>query len=63
MNPDEKVLLAVMGVREAEILSSRLSSQGITIATVYNHSTCTSGCSPSKEIWDHRLPIERKAEA
>jgi hypothetical protein len=53
MSPDDKVLLAVLGVRDAEMLASRLGAQGINIATIYNHSTCTTGCSPSKEIWAH----------
>lgn len=53
MNPNEKVMLGVLAVREAEILEAKLSAQGITVATIYNHSTCTTGCSPSKEIWAH----------
>ena len=51
MNQDDKVLLGLMGAREAEALESRLAGQGLHIATIYNHSTCKSGCSPSKEIW------------
>lgn len=53
MNPQDKVLLGVIGARDAEILESQLSAQGIAVATIYNHSSCTSGCSPSKEIWAH----------
>lgn len=53
MEPQDKVLLGVVGVRDAEVLEAKLASQGITIATMFNHSTCKSGCSPSKEIWAH----------
>ena len=57
MVADEKVLLAVLGVRDAEILESRLLALGISIATIFNHSTCKTGCSPSKEIWAHPLDV------
>lgn len=53
MQADDKKLLGVIGARDAEILESKLAKHGIQIATIYNHSSCKTGCSPSKEIWAH----------
>ena len=62
IEPQDKVLLGVVGVGDADMLESKLASQGIVIASIYNHSTCKSGCSPSKEIWAHveDVPVIQK---
>ncbi len=53
MSAQEKTMIGVIGVREAEILASKLAVEGIEIQSVYSHASCKSGCSPSKEIWAH----------
>lgn len=53
MDSDSKKMIGLLGVRDAELLESRLAKEGIQIATIFNHSTCKTGCSPSKEIWAH----------
>jgi hypothetical protein len=57
MSADEKKMIGMIGARDAEILESRLAKHGIEVATIYNHSTCKTGCSPSKEIWAHAEDI------
>ena len=51
MNADNKTLLGVIPAMDADILTSQLAKVGIDILTIFNHSTCKTGCSPSKEIW------------
>lgn len=46
-------MLGVFPSREAEWLQSMLAKEGVEVASVYNQITCSSGCSPSKEIWVH----------
>ena len=53
MSAEEKTMIGVVGVRDAEILASRLASEGIEVHAVYSHASCKSGCSPTKEIWAH----------
>lgn len=53
MVADEKIMIGMIGARDAEILESRLAKHGIEVATIFNHTTCKTGCSPSKEIWAH----------
>ncbi|MEY4630097.1 MAG: hypothetical protein RIQ81_217 [Pseudomonadota bacterium] len=48
-----KVLLGILPARAAEILRGKLARSGIDIACMTNHSTCTTGCSPSMEVWAH----------
>lgn len=47
------IKLGTMPVAAAERLKSQLTQQGIAIETAFNHSTCTTGCSPSLEVWAH----------
>jgi hypothetical protein len=49
----DKVMIGIIAAMDAERLESRLARAGIEIATMYNHSSCKTGCSPSKEIWAH----------
>jgi hypothetical protein len=53
MDSTDKTLLGVIPAMDADILTSQLSRAGVDVLTVFNHSTCKSGCSPSKEIWVH----------
>ena len=53
-NASDKIMIGIIGASDADRLESRLGREGITIATIYNHSSCKTGCSPSKEVWAHR---------
>ena len=50
---EDKQMFAILPARDAEWLQSRLAKEGIEITSVYNHQTCGSGCTPSKEVWVH----------
>ena len=53
MSDVEKTMVGILPAREAELLRSKLARAGIDVACIYNHSTCTTGCSPSMELWAH----------
>ncbi len=46
-------MIGLLPVRDAEQLRTRLERQGIAVALAFNHVTCTTGCSPSQEVWAH----------
>lgn len=48
-----KTLLGQLAARDAEILQARLNKHGIDVVAIFSHSTCKTGCTPSKEIWAH----------
>jgi hypothetical protein len=58
METQNKQLLGVIPANEADILQSKLSRAGVEIVTIFNHSSCKTGCSPSKEIWAHPLDVK-----
>ena len=53
-----KTLLGQLAARDAEILQSRLSKHGIDVVAIFSHSTCKTGCTPSKEIWAHPEDVQ-----
>lgn len=54
----DKQIFAILPTRDAEWLQARLAKEGIEVASVYNQQTCTSGCSPSKEVWVHPQDVD-----
>lgn len=47
----EKQIVAILPVHEAEWLQSKLAREGIDVASTSNNASCRSGCSPTKEVW------------
>ena len=57
MIQEEKTLLGIISASEAEIITNVLSEAGIDVLAVTNHSSCTTGCTPSKEVWAHPTDV------
>ncbi len=53
MHHGEKTLFGIIPAGEADIVAKHLAQEGIDVVAITNHSTCKTGCSPSKEIWVH----------
>lgn len=53
MQQTAKVLLGKMPRASADLLVSRFSKYGITLASVHNSQTCKAGCTPEVEVWAH----------
>ncbi len=58
METQDKKLLGTMPANEADILRSKLARVGVDIVTIFNHSSCKTGCSPSKEIWANPMDLQ-----